>query len=905
MKRKGLKRIVASAFAIVLSATMLLGATFAYFTDSTSSSNNIIASGNLKVNAYWMEGTKNPETDTWTNFESGAIFDNDKWEPGYVEAKHVKISNEGNLALKYQLAIVPTGEVSKLAEVIDVYLYEIANTDANATQVATRFDVDATMFVGTLKDVISKGIVQGSLNAFDDYTTTIVLKMQETANNDYQGLSIGDDFSIQVLATQFTNESDSIDNQYDNGAWMPGMQVYTAQDLQSAINVGEDIVLMNDIELADSLVIPAPKARSIEPTVIDLNGNTISGTGLNAEGKKAHVIINYGNLTITGGTIESTGENGGSAIYNSKNATLNLNDASVVGASQSGNAWPSYAINNYGTMTIDNADITSTHGALSLYGDTIINNANVVMNGFGGSSHVFYIGGEGTDVVVNDGTYTHNGNVDGSLAYIMTGTTMTINGGSFYASNGGYGLATYTGSLRVNGGYFANAFLDWGGPISIAGGTFKVKPAEKYLATGYAINTNQDGTFSVYFPQESVNDMFAKPENNTIELPKGEYQMPSLADKESLTIIGAEDGSTVIGGENTTTGFGSNFGKDTTIKNLTFSGASNGVRYSYAKGGDTTFDNCTFAGGSTYGFHIDQSNSATFTFNNCTFIGFNAFAGDLVKVVFNNCTFLSNGNYGHTNIWSVAEFNNCTWGDNTSVGQGKGSNAKLYFNGVEESYHHEYIGSAESLFAFAESVNVGNDSWNGQKVILVADIDLENAPWTPIGQTGATEFKGIFDGQNHTIKNLYVDNTDKTDEYTSTGLFGWAESGVTIQNVKVDGATVKGNHNVATLVGYTYSAKIINCHVSNTTVVCTHANGDACGDKAGAIVGYAGPNAVITNCSASISTIVGGRDAGQVVGAGYSACVSGCSATEVSVSAGGDCNKEGNINNDIIGRLLG
>jgi len=391
---------------------------------------------------------------------------------------------------------------------------------------------------------------------------------------------------------------------------------------------------------------------------------------------------------------------------------------------------------------------------------------------------------------------------------------------------------------------------------------------------------------------------------NNITLPEGQYTLPSLSATEGVTIIGKQDGSTIIGGDNATNGFGSNFGKNTTIKNVTFSGSTNGVRYSYANGGTTTFENCTFAGNSTYGFHIDQSNDATFIFNNCTFSGFNAFAGDLVSVTFNNCTFKNNGNYGHTNIWSVAYFNNCTWGDNTSVGQGTDSNATLYFNNIEESYHHEFIGSAESLFAFAKSVNEGGDSWKGQKIVLVKDIDLNNEAWTPIGQTGATQFKGIFDGQNHTIKNLKVDSSSQTGKNYSSGLFGWAESGVTIQNVKVDGATVTGNHNVAVIVGYTYSGKIENCHVSNATITCNHANDDACGDKCGLIAGYAGDESRFTNCSGKKSTVKAGRDAGQLIGCGYNVSVSKCSATDVEVSATGECTGA-NVNKNIIGRVMG
>ena len=385
----------------------------------------------------------------------------------------------------------------------------------------------------------------------------------------------------------------------------------------------------------------------------------------------------------------------------------------------------------------------------------------------------------------------------------------------------------------------------------------------------------------------------------------GEYTLPTLSGKEGITIIGAADGSTVIGGENASTGFGSNFGKNTTIQNVNFSGTTNGVCSSYAQGGTTTFDNCTFAGDSTYGFHIDQSNGATFIFNNCTFSGFNAFAGDLVKVVFNNCTFLNNGNYGHTNIWSVAEFNNCTFGDKTSVGPGKNSGAKIYFNGVEESYHHEFVGTAESLFAFADSVNNGGDAWKGQKVVLVDNIDLNNQAWTPIGQTGATQFQGTFDGNGYTIKNLNIDSSAQTGAHYSSGLFGWLNKAV-VKNLTIENATVTGNHNVAVIAGYLESAgcTISECHVINAAVVAKHANDDACGDKVGVIVGHAGNAGVkVENCSATDCTVVAGRDAGQIAGAAKAANVVDCTATNVTVTAGGDCTGA-NIKNEVIGRVL-
>ena len=349
----------------------------------------------------------------------------------------------------------------------------------------------------------------------------------------------------------------------------------------------------------------------------------------------------------------------------------------------------------------------------------------------------------------------------------------------------------------------------------------------------------------------------------TIELSAGVYTLPSLANYEGITIIGQE--GTVIGGENATTGFGSNFGKNTTIKNVTFSGSTNGVRYSYAKGGKSVFENCTFAGGSTYGFHIDESNDAEFIFTDCTFSGFNAFAADLTSITFNNCTFKNNGNYGHTNIWSVAYFNNCTWEDKTSVS----TKDKLYFDGVEENYHHEFIGSAESLYSFAKSVNEENDAWKGQAVILVNDIDLNNQAWTPVGAcNGSTYFQGTFDGNGKTISNLYVDKSTDTYGNSSAGLFGWIDqAGATIKNVIIENATVKGSHWTGVIAGYA-TGLIENCTVNNATVTGYNVNDDANGDKIGGIVGFMNDqSAGLIGNTVSNSSIIGNRDLGGIAGA--------------------------------------
>ena len=212
---KSTKRaLLSSVLALLLCFSMLLGTTYAWFTDSVTSGNNIIKSGTLDVEMYWADGTEAPDSATWTDASTGAIFNYDKWEPGYVEVRHIKIANVGTLALKYQIKIVANGEVSDLADVIDVYYVDPAQ------QIADRTALTDDNKLGTLTDVLANlaNTANGELPAGENDTITLALKMQESAGNEYQNKSIGSDFSVILMATQLTAESDSFDDQYDKDA---------------------------------------------------------------------------------------------------------------------------------------------------------------------------------------------------------------------------------------------------------------------------------------------------------------------------------------------------------------------------------------------------------------------------------------------------------------------------------------------------------------------------------------------------------------------------------------------------------------------------------------------------------------------------------------------------------------
>ena len=254
---------------------------------------------------------------------------------------------------------------------------------------------------------------------------------------------------------------------------------------------------------------------------------------------------------------------------------------------------------------------------------------------------------------------------------------------------------------------------------------------------------------------------------------------------------------------------------------------------------------------------------------------------------------------------------------------GKVDHATIQWNVETAIVHAEnYITTKDELIAFAKAVNEEGKTFAHQYVFLGADIDLENEAWEPIGQTGGgrTSFQGIFDGQGFTIKNLKVDTSAETGEYFASGLFGWLEAhnssyNPIIKNLTVDGAEIKGHNYCGVIGGYidggsTFS--LLNCTVKNADVSAQYYDNDADGNKAGALVGYAGPGCQnITNCRAIDCTVDAVRDAGQLIGCTYTnkTTITNCTATNVTVSnnstAPEDYAKNNqNIQEDIVGRPL-
>jgi len=95
---KSTKRaLLTSSISLLLCFAMLLGTTFAWFTDSAATGSNVITAGNLDIDVqYTLDG------ENWADLDGATdLFQKSLWEPGHTEVVVLKIENNGSLALKY------------------------------------------------------------------------------------------------------------------------------------------------------------------------------------------------------------------------------------------------------------------------------------------------------------------------------------------------------------------------------------------------------------------------------------------------------------------------------------------------------------------------------------------------------------------------------------------------------------------------------------------------------------------------------------------------------------------------------------------------------------------------------------------------------------------------------------
>ena len=430
------RALLCSVLSIALCLSMLIGTTFAWFTDTATTAVNKIQAGTLDVALEMSTDGTN-----WESAEGKALTFKTKdnraadqilWEPGCTyELPQLRVVNKGNLALKYKIQITGIQGDAKLNEVID---WTINDAAINLTE---------------------EHLTAGQTGA----AFTIKGHMQETAGNDYQNLTI-DGIGITVYATQDTVENDSFDNTYDKDAVYPIVAMDTLQELIN--NAAEPVSAKLGGNIAGSLTVPQDKNITL-----DLNGFTLTGGD-------SHAILNRGTLCIKdssdNGKIVASKANT-SALRNGDGAVCVIEGGTLTRAAGENNKW--HTVENFGTMTFNGGKVIAEDGQ-----------SFAIVNGWN------YInpGEQKATMTINNIEMKASPNGLKNCA----GGTLTMNGGTLHCtgywglSNDSTGVATINGGKITSDGYVA--ISNGGAKMEINGGTFTGPQGSLYVQT-YAQGT--------------------------------------------------------------------------------------------------------------------------------------------------------------------------------------------------------------------------------------------------------------------------------------------------------------------------------------------------------------------------------------------------------------------------------
>ena len=518
-----------SAAAVLMSILMLIGTTYAWFTDTASTAVNKIQSGNLDVALEMSNDGTNWESAegkilTFKTKDNRAA-DQILWEPGCTyELPQLRVVNKGNLALKYKIQITGIQGDAKLNEVID---WTINDAAINLTEQHLAAGAEGAAF-------------------------TIKGHMQETAGNEYQNLTI-DGIGITVYATQDTVEHDSFGNTYDaNATYYP---VIDLAGLKDAIKNGGNVAVDADVEvsgvdtLANRTIISKPTTLQLNKKITspyEMGNNNTNFTallvaadttinagedgGIDTQGGAYGInVLSGANLVINGGTYYGGGTavqvqkgtvtiNGGhfavepfsDARYgynfllnciddNYKNDTakiivkggtfVNFNPANCKAEGEGTN----FVADGYGVVTTPqaNGDVWYTVVEESATGTTFGSGTHTLSTGITATSAnaVAVKAESGADITITGGAYDGGKGGNNVCVWAKTGSSVTIKDGTFTVggdANGNGNAVIYStgGNITIEGGFFytdcsyrglyyvLNLQNGTSGTITVTGGTF-------------------------------------------------------------------------------------------------------------------------------------------------------------------------------------------------------------------------------------------------------------------------------------------------------------------------------------------------------------------------------------------------------------------------------------------------
>ena len=228
-----------SIICLTLCLSMLVGTTFAWFTDTVTSNQNVIAAGSLDVELeYWTGSAWAPVTEQTNVFEENTL-----WEPGHTEVVYLRISNAGNLALNYKFGVNIVDETPSVNQKGDPFkLSQFIRFGAVAGNAVFTAEASAPVIYPS-REAARDALTQ-SWSIAESYTdaealypagnadgkpneklVTLVVYMPEDVKNEANyatGAPIPEiKLGLQLVATQQPYEQDSFNGNYDTESEMP------------------------------------------------------------------------------------------------------------------------------------------------------------------------------------------------------------------------------------------------------------------------------------------------------------------------------------------------------------------------------------------------------------------------------------------------------------------------------------------------------------------------------------------------------------------------------------------------------------------------------------------------------------------------------------------------------------
>ena len=333
-KRATKRALLTSVMALVMCVVMLAGTTFAWFTDTASTGVNKIQAGNLDIelaykNTYIPDGTPTTDDGFAAVTKETEVFDAEAlWEPGHVEYVVLKISNAGTLALKYKLGINIASETGSTNVYGDEFKLSNSIRFAVIDGDQSNLGRDKLVAAATEKDndVLSAGYMKEnhlvpvgkenptSGDASEKIVTLVVWMPKSVGNEANYDAAVAKapviNLGINVVATQYTYESDSFDEKYDKDATYPVI-VSNQQQANDAITNATDkkvnisIASGQTITLDNGIANEGDKSRDVTfvgdgSQTVDVITNAVSAEGGQLNYQRGSTFT-FENMTIQAG----------------------------------------------------------------------------------------------------------------------------------------------------------------------------------------------------------------------------------------------------------------------------------------------------------------------------------------------------------------------------------------------------------------------------------------------------------------------------------------------------------------------------------------------------------------------------------------------------------------------------